>query len=185
MIWLLLPVVLIVGWLIYLYNALIRLANRADNAWADIDVQLKRRYDLVPNLVEVVKGYAAHERTTFEKVAAARAAAMDAYSPAEKNVVEPNLIAGVRSLFALAEAYPALKANEEFLNLQRNLAEIEDQVQAARRYYNAVVRDLSIKLQSFPNALVAPLFGVKPREYFQLDSPAEAQAVNVKFGAGA
>ena len=110
---------------------------------------------------------------------------MDAYSPAEKNVVEPNLIAGVRSLFALAEAYPALKANEEFLNLQRNLAEIEDQVQAARRYYNAVVRDLSIKLQSFPNALVAPLFGVKPREYFQLDSPAEAQAVNVKFGAGA
>jgi LemA protein len=174
-------VVLIVGWLIVLFNSLVRLSNRADGAWADIEVQLKRRYDLVPSLVEVVQGYAAHERGTFEAVAAARTAAMGACSPAEKTQTEPSLVAGLRSIFALAEAYPRLKANEEFLNLQGHLAQIEDTVQNARRYYNAVVRDLNTQLQLFPNSMAAPLLGVQPREYFQLDNAGEAQAVNVNF----
>jgi LemA protein len=182
MMWILPIVVIVVVWLIYVFNSLISLSNRAANAWADIDVQLRRRYDLVPNLVEVVKGYAAHERSTFEKVAAARSTAQSSHSPSEKTQTEPVLISGIRSLFALAEAYPELKANEEFLSLQNNLVEIEDTLQSARRYYNAVVRDLNTKLQVFPNNAVAPVFGVQPREYFQLDCPDEAQTVGVKFG---
>lgn len=181
MIWIALLTLAVVLWLIFLFNSLVSLSNRADAAWADIDVQLKRRYDLVPNLVEVVKGYAAHERGTFEKVAAARAAAMGAYSPAEKTTMEPDLVSGLRSIFALAEAYPALKANEEFLKLQTGLTEIEDTLQSARRYYNAIVRDLNTKLQVFPNNLIAPLFSVRAREYFQLDNADEAKAVTVKF----
>lgn len=175
-------VIVVVLWLIYVFNSLISLLNRADNAWADIDVQLKRRYDLVPNLVEVVKGYAKHERGTFEKVAAARAAAQMSSTPDQKNQTETALASGILTLFALAEAYPQLKANEEFLHLQNNLAEIENALQGARRYYNAVVRDLNTKLQVFPNNAVAPLFGMRPRDYFQLDSNAEAQAVDVQFG---
>jgi LemA protein len=174
--------VAVVAWLIYVFNSLITLRTRADNAWADIDVQLKRRHDLVPNLVEVVKGYAIHERGTFEKVATARAAAMQAATTDQRGQTETDLVAGLRSVFALAEAYPQLKANEEFLDLQKNLARIEDTLQSARRYYNAVVRDLSIKMQTFPNNLVAPLFGVTPRDYFQLENREEANAVNVKFG---
>ena len=173
----------VTGWLIYVFNTLVSLSNRADAAWADIDVQLKRRYDLVPNLVETVKGYAAHETGTFQKVAAARAAGLDAFTPGEKSQTEPTLAAGVRQLFAVAEAYPELKANEEFLRLQNSLADIEDYLQSARRYYNAVVRDLNITAQMFPNNWVAPLFAVRPREYFQLDSPDQAKPAEVSFGA--
>lgn len=181
MMWLTILLLVLLGWLIYLFNSLIGLKNRADNAWADIDVQLKRRYDLIPNLVEVVKGYAAHERGTLENVTAARGAAMSAVTPAAKAEAEPNLLVGLRSIFAIAEAYPDLKANEEFLKLQDTLTDIENYLQGARRYYNAVVRDLNTKLQVFPNNLVAPLFAVRPREYFALASEQEAQTVDVSF----
>lgn len=181
MIWFALALVAVVGWLVHLFNRLISLSNRADNAWADIDVQLKRRYDLVPTLVETVRGYATHERTTFENVARARDAALNAYAPSEKSQTEPPLLAGVHSLFALAEAYPQLRANEEFLGLQKTLTDIEDYLQSARRYYNAVVRDLNTQLQTFPNNLVAPLFGVTARDYFQLDNVDEAKAVPVNL----
>jgi LemA protein len=180
MMWILPIVVIVVGWLIYVFNSLISLSNRAANAWADIDVQLRRRYDLVPNLVEVVKGYAAHERSTFEKVAAARSTAQSSHSPSEKTQSEPVLISGIRSLFALAEAYPELKANEEFLSLQNNLVEIEDTLQSARRYYNAVVRDLNTKIQSFPTNILAGMFGFQQRQFFE--GTAEDRApVAVKF----
>lgn len=182
MIWIGLLLLAVILWLIVLFNALVSLRNRADGAWADIDVQLKRRYELVPNLVEVVKGYATHERSTFENVAGARAAAMDARSPAEKTQAEPALVSGLHSVFALAEAYPALQANEEFLKLQTTLTQIEDSLQSARRYYNAVVRDLNTKLQVFPNNLIAPLFRIRTREYFQLDNADEGKAVPVSFG---
>lgn len=182
MIWVGIPLLLIAVWMVWLFNSLVSLHNQADAAWADIDVQLNRRYDLVPNLVAVVKGYAAHEAATFEKVATARTAALAAFSPAEKSQVELPLESGLRSLFALAEAYPALKANDEFLLLQKNLAEIEDNLQKARRDYNTLVRDLSIMQQQFPNNLLAPIFGVRPREYFQLDSPGQGQARPVEFG---
>jgi LemA protein len=181
MIWTGFLLLALVVWLVFVSNSLVRLTNRADAAWADIDVQLKRRYDVVPNLVGVVKGYAAHERGTFEKVAAARAVAMDAYSPASKSQAEPGLVSGLRSVFALAEAYPALKANDEFLKLQAALTDIENCLQSARRYYNAVVRDLNTRPQIFPNNMMAPLFGVRKREYFQLDNAEEAEAVSVNL----
>ena len=184
-IWVILALLGLVGWMIYLFNTLVGLSNRADAAWADIDVQLKRRYDLVPNLVETVKGYAAHESGTFEKVATARTAALDTYTPAEKTKSEPPLVAGVHQLLALAEAYPSLKANEEFLSLQHTLTDIEDYLQSARRYYNAVVRDLNTQVQMFPNNLVASLLAVGPREYFQLDNEQEAKPATVSFGARA
>ena len=182
-IWLVLILLALVGWLIHVFNGLVGLSNTADAAWADIDVQLKRRYDLVPNLVEVTKGYAAHESAAFEKVATARTAGMGAYTPGEKSQTEPNLVAGLHSIFALAESYPQLKANEEFLNLQHTLADIEDYLQSARRYYNAVVRDLNTRTEAFPNNYLASLFGVTVREYFQLDSAQEAKPAPVSFGA--
>ena len=185
MIWAILALLALLGWFIYLFNTLISLSNRADAAWADIDAQLKRRYDLVPNLVEIVKGYAAHESDTFEKVAAARTAALDTYTPDEKTKSEPPLLAGVRQLLALAEAYPALKANEEFTGLQQTLTDIEDYLQSARRSYNTVVRDLNTTLQVFPNNLVASMLAVAPREYFQLDHEQEAKPVSANLGASA
>src|SRR3990167_7845539 len=133
---------LIILWAIFSYNSFVRLVNRAKEAWADIDVQLKRRYDLIPNLVQTVKGYATHERTAFENVTAARAAAMGAQSPAAKGVAENMLSGALKSLFAVAEAYPDLKANQNFLELQRELSDTENKIQAARRFYNGNVRDL-------------------------------------------
>ena len=176
-------VVLVVLWAVFAYNHFVRMVMRAKEAWADIDVQLKRRYDLIPNLVETVKGYAAHERGVFEKVTAARAAAMDAGGIAEKGKAENALSQTLKSLFAVAEAYPDLKANQNFLELQRQLTDTEDKIQAARRFYNGNVRDLNTAIQSFPGNVIADLFRFEPREFFELgdEDSAARQPVAVKF----
>ena len=168
-----------------IYNSLVRLRVQCDNAWADIDVQLKRRYDLVPNLVETVKGYAGHERKTLEEVVNARNRAMSAQGPAAKAEAEGMLTQALKSLFALAEAYPQLRAVESFTQLQATLNQIEDAVQNARRYYNAVVRDLNTKVQMFPSNLIANLFAFKTREFFELADAAERQPPKVSFETGA
>ena len=172
--------VVVVG-VIAIYNGLVRLRAQADNAWADIDVQLKRRYDLVPNLVETVKGYAGHERSTLEAVVSARNRAMTAQGPAAKAEAEGALTQALRQVFALAEAYPQLRAAENFAQLQASLGQIEDAVQNARRYYNAVVRDLNTRIAQFPSNLIAGSFGFAPREFFELSSEAERQAPKVSF----
>ena len=165
-----------------LYNRFVRLRNGADSAWSDIDVQLKRRWELVPNLVETVKGYAAHEKTTFEEVTRARGAAMQAGAPADKAQAETQLTSSLRSLFAVAERYPELRANQNFLSLQQELSTLEDAIQNARRYYNAIVRDLNTAVETFPGNMVAGAFGVGKREYFELGSDAERAAPRVTFG---
>ncbi len=166
---------------ISLYNRLVRLKNGSESAWSDIDVQLKRRWELIPNLVSTVKGYALHEQSTFEKVTAARSQAMQAHTPAEHAVAEGNLQGALKSLFALAEAYPELRANESFLGLQRELSSLEDAIQNSRRYYNAIVRDLNTAIESFPGNLLAGPFGFAKREYFELDSAAERVVPKVSF----
>jgi len=166
-----------------MYNSLVRLKVQCDDAWADIDVQLKRRYDLIPNLVETVKGYAAHEKGTLEAVISARNKAMSATGPAEKAQAENMLSGTLKSLFALSEAYPQLRAIESFTSLQNSLSQIEDTVQNARRYYNAVVRDLNTKIQQFPTNIFAGMFGFKLREFFEVSAPAEREAPKVSFGA--
>ncbi len=163
------------------YNKLVSLRNSSENAWSDIDVQLKRRYELIPNLVETVKGYAQHEQGTFEKVTQARSQAMQATTPGEKGAAEGNLTQVLKSLFAVAEAYPELKANENFLSLQNELSNLEDAIQNARRYYNAVVRDLNTACDVFPSNFVAGAFGIGKKEYFELDAEAERQAPQVSF----
>lgn len=178
-------VVVVVLLVVGIYNSLVRLRVQADNAWADIDVQLKRRYDLIPNLVETVKGYAAHEKGTLEGVIKARNAAMSAQGPAAKAEAEGMLTGALRQLFALAEAYPQLRAVESFTSLQGTLNEIEEYVQNARRYYNAVVRDLNTKIAQFPSNLVAGAFGFAPREFFELKDAAQREAPKVSFGASA
>ncbi|MCX6720893.1 MAG: LemA family protein [Candidatus Staskawiczbacteria bacterium] len=177
----LLVVVLLVLWLIMAFNSLVVLKNRAKEALSDIDVQTKRRYDLIPNLVETVKGYAAHESGVFEKVTQARAAAMNAEGSAQKEQAENMLSNTLKSLFAVAEAYPDLKASTNFLELQRELTDTEDKVQAARRFYNTNVRDLNIKVESFPVNMVAKQFGFAQMDLFQTTSEAEKQPVAVKF----
>lgn len=177
---------ILVLWVIGSYNGLIRLVTQAKEAWADIEVQLKRRYDLIPNLVNTVKGYAAHESTAFEKVTAARSAAMTAGGTAgpsaEKAAAENVLTGALKSVFAIAEAYPDLKANTNFLELQRELSDTENKIQAARRFYNGTVRDLNIKIQSFPGNIVAGLFSFKSMEFFDLaDDDAAQKPVEVKF----
>ena len=164
-----------------LYNRLVRLKNSAEGAWSDIDVQLKRRWELIPNLVETVKGYARHEQSTFEKVTAARTQAMQAQTPGQHAAAEANLQGVLKSLFAVAEAYPELRANENFLGLQRDLSGLEDAIQNARRYYNAIVRDLNTAIEAFPSNLLAGPFGFTKREYFELDSAAERVAPKVSF----
>ncbi len=166
---------------IVIYNGLVRLRAQADNAWSDIDVQLKRRYDLIPNLVETVKGYAGHERATLDAVVSARGKAMTASGPAAKAEAEGALTQALRQVFALAEAYPQLRAVESFTQLQNSLNQIEDAVQNARRYYNAVVRDLNTRIAQFPSNLIAGTFGFTPREFFELTSDAERQAPKVSF----
>lgn len=167
--------------LIALYNGLVQLKVRADSAWSDIDVQLKRRHDLIPNLVETVKGYATHEKSTFEEVTKWRSAAMNATAPAERAQAEGQLTMALKSLFAVAEAYPQLRANENFMSLQNSLTQIESDVQNSRRYYNAVVRDYNTRIQSFPANMIAGSFGFTPRQFFELDSPAERAVPQVKF----
>lgn len=169
--------------IVFTYNGLIRLQVQCDNAWADIDVQLKRRYDLIPNLVETVKGYAAHERGTFEAVVSARNQAMSAQGPAAKGQAEGMLTGALRQLFALSEAYPQLRAADTFAQLQSTLNEIEDTLQNARRYYNAAVRDLNTRIQQFPSNMVAGMGNFKPREFFEISAPAEREVPRVSFSA--
>jgi LemA protein len=164
-----------------LYNQLVRLRNSGESAWSDIDVQLKRRHELIPNLVETVKGYASHERGTFEKVTEARSQAMQASGPGGQAVAEGQLTQALKSLFAVAEAYPELRANQNFLSLQGELSKLEDAIQNARRYYNAVVRDLNTRCEAFPSNLVASTFGFDQAEYFELDAEAERSAPTVSF----
>jgi LemA protein len=152
-----------------LYNGLVRLKVQADSAWADIDVQLKRRYDLIPNLVETVKGYATHEKGTLEAVIDARNRAMSAQGPAARAEAENALTGTLRSLFALSEAYPQLRAADNFASLQSSLASIEDAIQNARRYYNAVVRDYNTRVMQMPSNLVARTFGFREREFFEIE----------------
>ncbi len=167
---------------ISIYNKLVRLRNTVKSSWSDIDVQCKKRYDLVPNLVETVKGYASHEKTVFEKVTQARAMAMQANSPAEMAKAENMLRDTLKSLFAVAEAYPELKANANFMQLQSQLQELENNIEYARRYYNAVVRDYNILIESFPSNLIALQFGFKQEELFQLETPeVERKPVKVSF----
>ena len=174
-------VALVLLTLVGMYNGLIGLKVRADNAWSDIDVQLKRRHDLVPNLVETVRGYAGHERQTLEGVIAARNRAATAQGPAARSEAEGALSQSLRQLFALAESYPQLRAVESFTQLQTGLSQIEDAIQNARRYYNAVVRDLNTRVQQFPSNLVASMFGIGAREFFELADPAQREAPKVSF----
>ena len=170
-------------WVIFAYNSFIRLINRAKEAWADIDVQLKRRYDLIPNLVNTVKGYATHESSAFENVTKARTMAMGAGSLAEKGQAENMLTGALKSIFAIAEAYPDLKANQNFLELQRELSDTENKIQAARRFYNTNVRDLNTSVESFPNNFLANAFHFSKMEFFELDEAnvAAKEPVAVKF----
>jgi LemA protein len=164
-----------------MYNSLVQLRVRADSSWSDIDVQLKRRHDLIPNLVETVKGYAAHEKGTFENIAKFRSQAMQATTPADKAQAEGQLSGALKSLFAVAENYPELKASEQFTGLQASLNSIEDNIQNARRYYNAVVRDYNTRVQSFPINIIAGMFGFQTRQFFEMETPAERENVQVKF----
>ncbi|HET7751521.1 MAG TPA: LemA family protein [Terriglobales bacterium] len=177
----LIVIVVVVGFFIAMYNGLIRLRVRADASWSDIDVQLKRRHDLIPNLVETVKGYAAHEKGTFENIAKYRSAAMSATSPADRAAAEGQLTQALRGLLAVAENYPQLRASEEFTALQGQLTQTEDNIQNARRYYNAVVRDFNTKLQTFPTNVFGSMLGFQPRQYFELETPADRENVVVKF----
>ncbi len=173
--------VLIVLWVIATYNGLVTMRNRTQEAWADIDVQLKRRHNLIPNLVETVKGYASHERGVFENVSAARARAMGATGVKEKQDAENALSNTLKSLFAVSENYPELKASQNFLELQRELRDTEDKVQAARRFYNANVRDINIKIESFPANTIASMFGFKKMQLFEIGEPGEREVPKVKF----
>jgi LemA protein len=166
--------------LVGMYNSLVQLRVRCDSAWSDIDVQLKRRHDLIPNLVETVKGYATHEKGTFEDIAKFRSQAMQATTPEGKAVAENQLTGALKSLFAVAENYPELKASEQFTQLQASLSETEDAIQNSRRYYNAVVRDLNTKIQVFPTNILAGMFGFTPRQFFET-SEADREPVAVKF----
>lgn len=176
-------VVIIVLWIVFAYNRLVTMVNRAKEAWADIDVQLKRRYDLIPNLVNTVKGYATHESTAFENVTKARAAAMGATGLADKGQAEATLAGALKSVFAIAEAYPDLKANQNFLSLQNELTDTEDKIQAARRFYNGNVRDLNTSIQRFPGNMIASTFHFSAMEFYQLDAAdaAAKEPVKVQF----
>ena len=169
---------------VVIYNSLVRLRLQCDNAWADIDVQLKRRYDLIPNVVETVKGYAAHERGTLDQVVSARSRAMTAQGLTAKGEAEGVLSQALKSLFALAEAYPQLRAVESFTQLQAALMQIEEALQNARRYYNAVVRDFNTRVAQFPANLIAGTFGFSPREFFEIAVAAEREAPQVRFDSG-
>jgi LemA protein len=175
--------VLFVFWIVAIYNGFINLRNRVEEAWADIEVQLKRRYDLIPNLVNTVKGYATHESSAFENVTKARSAAMGASGPTPEHAQAENMLTGaLKSIFALAEAYPDLKANQNFLALQNELSDTENKIQAARRFYNTNVRDLNTSVESFPSNIVAGVFKFAKKEFFDLaDDDVAQKNVEVKF----
>src|SRR5579864_9412445 len=177
-----LGVIVVLGvFLVAMYNSLVQLRVRSESAWSDIDVQLKRRHDLIPNLVETVKGYATHEKTTFEDIAKYRSMAMQATGPVDKAAEENQLTGALKSLFAVAENYPQLQASQEFTMLQSQLSQTEDNIQNSRRYYNAVVRDLNTKIQSFPTNILAGMFGFQQRQFFEVSAPEERENVAVKF----
>lgn len=171
----------VVLWLVFAYNSLVRLRSRAKEAWSDIEVQLKRRYNLIPNLVEAVKGYMTHERGVFEKVTEARTRAMGAPAGKEKAEAENMLSGTLKTLFAVSENYPQLRASENFAKLHDELTDTENKIQAARRFYNGNVRDLNIKTETFPSNLIANMFGFKKMEFFGDLSEAERAPVKVKF----
>lgn len=173
-------IVLVILWIVGTYNSFVSFVNRAKEAWSDIEVQLKRRYDLIPNLVNTVKGYATHEATAFENVTKARAAAMGAGSLEEKGKAELGLASALKSVFAIAEAYPELKANQNFLALQSELSDTENKIQAARRFYNSNVRDLNTKIEQFPSNLIANMFKFAPLEFFELEADEQAAKEPVK-----
>jgi len=180
--WILIAVVVILVFIIAaIFNRLVNLKNRSEEAWSDIDVQLKRRHDLIPNLVETVKGYAKHEKELFEKVTEARAAAISSKGIADKAKAENQITEALKSVFAVAENYPNLKANENFVELQREITDTEDKIQAARRFYNGNVRDLNIAIESFPSNIIANMFSYKKKELFELDDVEERKNIEVKF----
>lgn len=172
---------LIILWLVFSYNRLVTMRNRAEEALSDIDVQTKRRYDLIPNLVESVKGYMSHEKGVFEKVTEARTRAMNASGEKEKLDAENVLSGALKTLFAVSENYPQLRANENFLHLQQELTDTEDKIQAARRFYNGNVRDMNTAIQVFPTNLIAGMFGFGAMEFFETENDAERQPVKVQF----
>ena len=174
---------LLVLWVIFAYNRFVTLINRVKEAWSDIEVQFKRRYDLIPNLVETIKGYVAHEAGTLQKVTEMRTRAMNATAPKEKAEAENMLSGALKTLFAVSENYPNLKANENFVELQRELSDTENKIQAARRFYNSVVQELNTMLQSFPSNVIGNAFGFTARDFFQLgaDEQAARSPVAVKF----
>ena len=176
-------VILLVVWFATMYNSFVSLRNRAKEAWADIEVQLKRRYDLIPNLVNSVKGYATHESSAFENVTKARNMAMGASGPTPAHAQAENMLTGaLKSVFALAEAYPDLKANQNFLSLQNELSDTENKIQAARRFYNTNIRDLNTSVEQFPGNIIASMFGFAKMEFFDLaDNDVAQQNVEVKF----
>ena len=180
---LLILIIVVIGLFIATYNALITLRTRADEAWSDIDVQLKRRHDLIPNLVETVKGYAKHESEVFQKVTKARTQAISSASssPAVQAQNENMLNQALKSVFAISENYPELKADQNFLKLQEELAATEDKIQASRRFYNANVRDLNTKIEVFPSNIVANMFGFQKKEFFELEDKSERENVKVSF----
>ncbi|MFA4930670.1 MAG: LemA family protein [Patescibacteria group bacterium] len=181
---LLVIVVVVVLWVVAVYNGLIKQKNRVDEAWSDIDVQLKRRYSLIPNLVETVKGYAKHEEGVFSKVTEARTRAMEAKGdPKESAAAERDLSGTLKTLFAVAENYPELKANQNFLSLQQELADTEDKIQASRRFYNGNVRDFNTAIEIFPNNLLAGMFGFSKRQLYEIEDDKEREDVKVDFGS--
>ncbi|MBI3421187.1 MAG: LemA family protein [Candidatus Sungbacteria bacterium] len=173
--------VLVVFWLIAMYNGLVRKRNQADEAWSDIEVQLKRRYDLIPNVMESVKGYATHEKNVFERVTAARAAALGAQTLDDHAKAENMLSGTLKTLFAVAENYPELKANQNFLDLQRELADTENKIQAARRFFNTTVMEFNTVVQTFPTNVFAGMFGFAKKEFFDLDNAEEKNVPKVSF----
>jgi LemA protein len=182
MIWVVLGIIVLVALiLVFAYNGMVKARNKVDESWSGIDVQLKRRHDLIPNLVETVKGYAAHEKEVFENVSAARSAAISAQGPAAQAQAETALTGALGRLFAVAEAYPQLRAAESFTQLQQELANTEDQIAAARRIYNGNVQAYNTKIQVFPNSLLAGPFGFTRREFFEIEDPADREPVKVSF----
>ena len=178
---LLIIIIVIAVMAIGIYNSLIQLRNRCENSWAQVDVQLKRRYDLIPNLVETVKGYAKHEKEVFQKVTEARTSAINAGSVKDQGLAENQLTGALKSLFAVAESYPDLKANQNFLMLQEELAGTESKIAYARQFYNDTVMKFNTKQQVFPANIIAGMFGFKEREYFELEEPEAREAVKVEF----
>ena len=174
-------VILVGGYFALTFNSFVALKNKIKSAWSDIDVQLKKRYDLIPKLVDIVKGYAKHETSTLEKVTEMRTAAMNSSSVPDKSHKEGMLSGALKSIFAVAENYPDLKANQNFLKLQEELSEVEDDIQMARRYYNGAVKQFNTKIQTFPNLLVAQMLGYKAENFFELESDDERKVVEVKF----